>query len=149
MQPSLGRGFLPEEYAPGGPAAVVLSHDFWQRHFGGEAGAVGQPVRIDGTSYTVTGVLPPGFRFPAAPGYTDVLVPLRLVPDPHDRGFNYPVIGRLRPGVTQAQAAADLQRVFERFRQEHPERVERGMTGPELMSFRDTVSPWIQRVLWV
>jgi predicted permease len=148
VQPTLGRAFLPEENLPHGPTAVVLSHEFWRSNFGGEAGVVGRPIRIDGTSYTVTGVLPPGFRFPGVPG-TDVIVPLQLVADPRDRGFNYPVIGRLQAGVTKAQAAADLRRVFEAIRQEHPGLVEKGMTGPEPASFRDTVSPSLSLALWV
>lgn len=149
MQPVLGRGFLEEETAPNGSRVAVLSHEYWQNAFGGDAAVLGSAVHIDGASHTVTGVLPPGFRFPSAPEFTDLIVPLQLDIDPMDRGFNYPVLGRLRPGVTQEEAAADLQRIFEAFRQEHPEFVERGMSGAELMSFRDTVSSSVTLALWV
>ena len=149
LQPALGRGFLPEEAAPGGPPSAVLSHEFWQNSLGGDPRLVGQVVRLNGKSHTVVGVLPPGFRFPASPEYTDVLVPLQLVPDPQDRGFNYPMIGRLKPGVTPERAASDLQGVFASFRTTHPDLVEEGMTGPELLDFQTAFVGGLATVLWV
>ncbi|CAN5759673.1 hypothetical protein BH23GEM5_BH23GEM5_11620 [soil metagenome] len=110
---------------------------------------MGQVVRLNGKSHTVVGVLPPGFRFPASPEYTDVLVPLQLVPDPQDSGFNYPIIGRLKPGVTREGAAADLQAVFGSFRTAHAELVEEGMTGPELLDFQTAFVGGLATMLWV
>jgi predicted permease len=149
LQPALGRGFLPEEAAPNGPPVAVLSHEFWRNRLAGDPGLVGQVVRLNGKSHTVVGVLPPGFRFPASPEYTDVLVPLQLVPDPQDRGFNYPMIGRLKPGATREGAAADLQAVFGSFRTAHAELVEEGMTGPELLDFQTAFVGGLATMLWV
>jgi putative ABC transport system permease protein len=57
-QPELGRAFLPDEDRPGGPLVVMLSHRYWQDHFGGRTDVVGQSLTLDGKPYTVIGVLP-------------------------------------------------------------------------------------------
>ena len=64
VQPSLGRTFLDEEDQPGGSNAVILSHALWQQRFGGDSGVVGKAVQLDGTPYTVVGVMPDGFGSP-------------------------------------------------------------------------------------
>jgi hypothetical protein len=64
LRPALGRGFLPEEDLPGGPRVVVLSHELWQRYFGGQPEVLGQSLTLNGEPYTVVGVAPPGFRHP-------------------------------------------------------------------------------------
>ena len=149
LQPAFGRGFLADEDRAGGPQVAVLSNEFWRNQLGGDPGLVGRVVRLNGESYTVVGVLPPGFRFPAAPEYTDVLVPLQLVADPQDRGFNYPMLGRLKPGVTRERAASDLQAVFASLRAAHPDLVEPNMTGPELLTFQTAFVGGLAAVLWI
>src|SRR5262249_25916088 len=102
--PSLGRGFTSEEDQPGGERVVIVGVGLWRRRWRGDAGLVGGGWEINGESQTVVGVLPPGFQFlPAA----DVFVPLQPSLE-GDSNSNYGAIGRLKPGVTQAEAQADL-----------------------------------------
>jgi len=105
--PMLGRGFLPEEDRQGGPPVVILSHGLWQRRFGGDAGAVGQAIRLNEKSYTIIGVLSSTFKFLEP---IDVLVPLAL--SRGTPGFAQ-VIGRLKPGVPLDQARAGLDVIYQ------------------------------------
>jgi predicted permease len=110
VNPMLGRGFTAEEDAPGGNhQVVILSHSLWQSHFQGDPAVVGRTVQIDAQSFTVIGVLPPSaivtpnvnFLTPAA---------IRSEAYKQVRNYNYVcgVIGRLKPGATATQAAAEL-----------------------------------------
>ena len=64
VNPDLGRGFLEEEDQPGGAKAVVISHRFWQRRFGGDPKTVGLALEVDGTPHTIVGIAPEGFAYP-------------------------------------------------------------------------------------
>ena len=115
--PALGRGFAPEEDRPGGATRVVLlSHELWQRRFGGDRNVIGRTLTLDGHGHTVIGVMRPGFDFPGA----ELGVP--LAPDPAaDRGDHWlRMIGRLRPGVTLGQADSELSAIAARLAEEHP-----------------------------
>jgi putative ABC transport system permease protein len=108
VAPALGRDFSPLEERFGGPDAVLISDTLWRRRFGGNPNAVGKTLRIGRTAYSVVGVLPAGFQFP------DRKVDL-WVPSPPDAPYAqsrestwFTAIGRLRPGITLAQARADL-----------------------------------------
>ena len=106
VQPGLGRTFLDEEDQPGGPNAVLLSHGLWQQRFGRDSGVVGKTVQLDGTPYTVVGVMPDGFGEPYPP---DAWSTLAQVARTIGSGQNLEVIGRLAPGLTVAGANARLQ----------------------------------------
>ena len=103
-----GRTFLDEEDRPGNNRVVVLSHEFWQRRFGGAHDVVGRPVTLNGVPHTVVGVMPADFRFLAR---TDVWTPLAFTPaEESDASSNYlVVVGRRRPGVTVEQARAEVE----------------------------------------
>jgi predicted permease len=107
IDPLLGRTFAPEDDKPGRDRVVVLSHAFWQQHFGAAAQAIGRALTLDGASYTVIGVMPPGFHFGLRDN-DDVWPILKLAP----RNVRYPFwlspIGRLKTGVSEAQARMDL-----------------------------------------
>jgi putative ABC transport system permease protein len=108
FSPVLGRGFLSEEFKEGADNVVVISHDFWQSHFGGAPDALGREIRIGDRLCKVVGVLSADARFPVF-AYGDILRPLILTIDlskPFDPMLM--VIGRLKPGVTQQQAAAAM-----------------------------------------
>jgi hypothetical protein len=63
VSPLVGREFRAEEGEPGGERVVILSHDFWQRRFGGDAGVIGSAMNVEGAPMTVVGVMPAGFEF--------------------------------------------------------------------------------------
>jgi putative ABC transport system permease protein len=117
-EPILGRSFTAEEDAPGGDRRViVLSHDVWQARYAGAPDIVGRTITADGESYTVIGVMAPGFRYPG----TDAWVP--LAPDPHHNRSDHwlDVVGRLRPGATVGAAEAELAAISRRIAIDHPE----------------------------
>jgi len=110
LNPALGRGFAAADDAPGGDKHVaVIAHDLWETRLKGDPAIIGRAIRLDGESYTVIGVLPPHALFQSD---VDVLTPatIRAEAWKQSRDYNYvcTVIGRLKPGATLAQAAAEL-----------------------------------------
>src|SRR5215216_4259820 len=79
VYPGLGRGFSAEEDQPDGPRVAVISDGLWRRYFGAAPGVIGSLVELNGGNCMIVGVLPPDFRFQSDP---DLIVPLRLKPDP-------------------------------------------------------------------
>ena len=118
-QPELGRFFTPQEDHDGAETVVVLSHSLWQRRFGGDAGLVGQTIRLDDRPTTVIGVLPEGHQ--SLVDGTEIWRPLGLSPSRDDRG-NYflQVVGRLSSGVDLERAEADLERVTQGIASRYP-----------------------------
>jgi putative ABC transport system permease protein len=123
LKPALGRGFTAEEEQEGRDGVVVLGHGLWQRRFGGEQKLLGQTISLNGRSFTVVGIMPPGFQFPAK---VELWKP--LAPDAQTRGargaFWLPVIGRLKPGVTRAQAQTEMDLVATRLEQQYRQALE-------------------------
>ncbi|HEX7118195.1 MAG TPA: ABC transporter permease [Longimicrobiales bacterium] len=113
----LGRGFLAEEGEAGSDAVVVLSQQVWERYFGADPDILGRTVRVDGAPRTVVGVLRGEHRFPAG---ADLWVPLVPTADELDVRL-LGVIGRLEPGVTLAQAHAELDALQDALERERPE----------------------------
>lgn len=101
ISPQYGREFTPAEDRPGGPAVAILSHEFWQRTFQGDTGAIGRAIQLRGEPYTVVGVMPRGFRSDAK---ADLWTPLRPQRTGEGGGSNYGVVARLKPGATWAAA---------------------------------------------
>jgi putative ABC transport system permease protein len=98
---------------------VLLSHGLWQRRFGSDPQIVGRQLRIDGRSMTVSGVMPPGFRFPFQ---TDLWWLNDRYFDRHSRGMRIDqTIGRLKPGISAEQARADMKEVAARLAQTYPD----------------------------
>ena len=119
VAPLLGRTFLPEEEQAGKDHVVVLSHSLWQRRFGGDRGLVGKTVTLNGTSYTVIGIMPPGVQYP---GNTELWTPLTALPEAaNDRAYRYlRVIARLKPGVTIPAAQTEMNTIASRLALEYP-----------------------------
>ncbi|HEX8694476.1 MAG TPA: ABC transporter permease [Longimicrobium sp.] len=117
---AVGRTFAAGEDRPGGARVVMLSHAFWRARFGADPRIVGRAVRLDGEPYTVVGVMPAEFRFPQA---SDVWLPLALdAADLQDRRGHWArVVGRLRPGASPGDAAAELGAIARQLATEHPE----------------------------
>jgi putative ABC transport system permease protein len=128
VQPYLGRTFRPGEDQPGHNEVVVLSYELWLQTFGGNKNIIGTSVRVDGTPSTVIGVMPAGFRYPLS--VTDALYrPMHLAATRiATRGQHFlPTIGRLKPGITQAQAQADMAHVFGNLGRAYPDEAGRGI----------------------
>ncbi len=111
VQPILGRVFSAEDDTPGAPRRVMLTHGYWQRRFGGADNIVGQQLVIDGRPVEVIGVLPASFTFlrtrPA------IVLPMPLdVNAPRGISFGFQALARMKPGVTLAQANADVARMI-------------------------------------
>jgi len=109
----LGRTFTDEEGLVGGPSVVLLSERVWRESFHGDAGVLGQVVKVGGQPHIVVGVMPSGFRFPEEEG-SDVQKGVWLPLQPtatmqKDRGYNFfKIVGELRPGVSVAEAQREL-----------------------------------------
>jgi putative ABC transport system permease protein len=108
VEPALGRSFTEGEEEPGKDLVVVLSNGLWQRRFGGDPGIVGQAINMNGANRTVIGVMPASFAFPEK--RTEVWIPLALTPQRKQARtlISFKAVGRLKPGVSMAQAQADL-----------------------------------------
>jgi predicted permease len=105
---ALGRTFVEAEDKVGVPRVVVVSHGLWQRQFGGDPRLVGRTLEVDGTPMTVIGVMPREFRYPTGADLWTPLVP--VIPEVVDKanvGWAT-LVGRLAPGTTLAQAAAEI-----------------------------------------
>src|SRR5499426_270762 len=122
VRPALGRAFLNEEDRPGHDRVVILSHGLWRRRFAGDPAVIGRSVTLDGQSHTVIGVAPAGFRFPD--DETEIWKPIAFTAEQlseNERGSHYlSVIARMKPGVTIAQAQADMAALARRMQQQHP-----------------------------
>ncbi|MBB6185358.1 ABC transporter permease [Oleiagrimonas soli] len=102
---ALGRNFTRDEDDPHGPKAVILSHGFWLRRYGGDAGVIGRNMSIEGTPYTIVGVLPASVDFEQS----DLLLPLALPANSDDQGPNYRAVARLAPGTSMAAVGGQFQ----------------------------------------
>jgi hypothetical protein len=122
-EPERGRLFTTDEETPGNGAVVLLSHGAWRRRFGGNPGVIDQVLHLDGQPYTIVGVMPDDFRFPADDPNVEFWTPLTinftaLASRPHRM---YSAIGRLRDGATLTQADADMQSVAAQIARENPD----------------------------
>jgi putative ABC transport system permease protein len=120
VQPMLGRVFLPEEDQPGRSNVVVLSHRFWQEHFGSNPGIVGHDIKMDGRSILVAGVMPASFQFPE---FAQMWTPMAWTDkEKAVRGEHHSVVvARLKPGVDLKQAQAEMNTISSRLEQQYPE----------------------------
>ncbi|HET7536026.1 MAG TPA: ABC transporter permease [Candidatus Didemnitutus sp.] len=113
MQPMFGRAWTAAETQPGNNQVAVLSHAFWQRRFGGDRSVIGRTLRIDSEAVTIIGVMPPSFDYRLMWGTIAFWRPLNFTPE-QIKGRTYRVFGlwgRLKPGVSTRQAAAELEPV--------------------------------------
>ncbi len=155
VDPLLGQGFGPADGLPGSPERVLLSHGYWQRKFAGDPAVIGRPLRVDGNSREIIGVLPSGFRFlredPA------LILPLAFVRSEIFAGqFSFQGIARLKPDATVAQANADVARMIPTSIDDY--RLPAGFTramfddlrlGPNVRPLAEEVIGDVGDVLWV
>ena len=142
----LGRDFLPEEGQVGRNHEVIFTYKLWKIRFGSDRGIIGKQVRMDGIPYTVVGVL--------APGATDrvqseLYVPLAFKPDQINHEFHWLlVMARLKPGVTLAQANADMDSVTKHIAEVYPKSNQGWGASVEPLQ-NDFLSRDVQRALWM
>jgi predicted permease len=129
VKPVLGRGFLPEEErTPDTHPVVVISHSLWRQRFNGDTGIVGKTIYLNGAPFTVVGVAPATFKGLKFAFRQAFWVPLMMSGAlgagrdwETERGWaKFNALGRLKPGVTMAQAEEDLNRIAEALAQQYP-----------------------------
>jgi len=121
-EPILGREFAPEENRVGANHVVILSYGLWQAAFGGATGAIGKTIQLDSEPYTIIGVMPADFRFPlsGSEAYMPIGFDNKVMTQ---RGAHYlTVLGRLKSGVTLAQAYDDLLMIMSQLRKFYPDK---------------------------
>ena len=139
VRPQLGRTFTSAEEFDSGPRVVAISHGLWQRQFGGAPDVIGRALTLDDEPWEIVAVMPAGFTYPVAAGRpTDVYVPARnresdLTRRDTGRNYTWTVIGRLRPGVSMAQAQDELHAITASLHAQFPEWYRDG-SGAQVMS---------------
>lgn len=110
VSPQLGRAFAAEEFQLGRNNVVLLSHGYWQQHYGGTPDAIGRTMRLDGEVVTIIGVMPPAFDYRLLWGGTALWRPLNFTRDQLEwRDYRtFELVGRLAPGVTPGRVTTEL-----------------------------------------
>lgn len=112
IRPALGRGFTESDGRPGSAPAVMVSHEFWQQRLGGRTDAIGRPIRLDGSDYALTGVLPRTVG--PVEQRQDFFVAAQWDTPPRKGPFFITVLGRLRQGSDRTAAASELRAINRR-----------------------------------
>ncbi|HUE01510.1 MAG TPA: ABC transporter permease [Bryobacteraceae bacterium] len=121
VKPFIGRTFLPEEETTGRDHEVVLSYGLWKRRYGGDPSLVGRTIRIDSADFTVIGVMPHDFSWQFWSAPRQLWVPVGYTKTDYGRGDNsFIAIGRLKPGVSVAQARAEMEAVGSNVQRQNP-----------------------------
>jgi len=155
--PQLGHNFLPDADQAGHNHEVILTHTLWQNRFHGDPNVVGHTIALNGSPYTVAGILPASFHFPVAnhlmPAFGPTPKPELFVPDVFDKddlaadaGFRLGAIARLNPGVSLAEATAELNVILSRLFHSVPV-TQRPRTV--MMPLRDMIVRSSKRGLWI
>lgn len=153
VTPEYGRLFVPGDEVAGHAPIAVLSDTLWRRRFAADSNVIGKPLTLDDKTYTVVGVAPPGFQYPRK---TEVwLPPLKLAPEfsasvepTERRGMGYmSAVALLKPGVSVAQAASEMETITGRLRQQYPETNNHRFT--HTYSLRDHLLDDSGKMLWL
>ena len=139
VKPLLGRTFLPDDDTLGAPPVLILSYDYWKTTFGSDPDIVGKTFELNDKVHTVVGVLPPVPQYPVE---SDVYMPTSACPFRSAKAFienrdsrMMEVFARVKPGVSIAEARADLATISDRLRSEYPK------SYPEQMGYAAVTSP--------
>lgn len=117
VQPILGRASTVSDVQPGHGEVALLSYRYWQAHYGGSPSILGQTLNFNNHPRTIIGVMPPRFLWRGG----DVYLPIQMTDEYEVQGQRYfALVGRIKPGVTDAQAAAELQPIFADFSKTAP-----------------------------
>ena len=140
VQPLLGRVFTPDEDRPGGANVAVLTHTFWQKRFGGDPNILGQSITLNGTPFTVIGIMPTSLKFPFI--QTHVFLPRvfeqeGIPPDVIERGTGYlTILARMKPGVTLKAAEEQMRVADRRYQTAQADKVD-AKAGMSVVSFHE------------
>jgi len=149
-QAAIGRTFSPDEFVQGQDAVVVLSAGLWRRQFGSDPSTIGNSITLGGMPFTVIGVMPPSFRYPA--NEVDLWLPMSYITEgmiPSLRQVRWrSVIARLAPGATVEAAQGEVASILERLAEEYPESNEQ-MTLAHVEPLRDAIVGNTRAALWV
>src|SRR6267154_2671209 len=153
VTPLLGRSFTRADDEPGSSDTVMITYGYWRSKFGGDRSVIGKAIDVDGKPTTIIGVLPQRFRFLDMTNL-GMLLPLRprLL-----RGYNYFAVARLKPGVTLAEASADVARMIPMELQGDPAEMQlhrfnwfkESWIGPNLQPLKQYMIGDVGKVLWV
>ncbi|HZU24896.1 MAG TPA: ABC transporter permease [Bryobacteraceae bacterium] len=145
VPPLLGRTIYPSDGAPAAVPVAVLGYKFWQREFGGDPSVLGRQMLLNGKMRTVVGVMPPRFMWRGADVYLP-LVPRRgqAVEGVHALHL----LGRLKPGITEAHAEADLRPIIADLKRQFPSEIP-DHWQVRLLSFKETFPSGIRDALWI
>jgi putative ABC transport system permease protein len=143
MQPVIGRWFSRDDGGPGAPSLVLLTGGFWQRRFAGDRGVVERALTINGRPHQIIGVMPAAFRFGGEP---DIIL-LQRIARPGLAVFNHQGVARLKPGVTLAQANADVDRMIPIWFK--PTRVNASRFTASLRPLKQDVVGNVGQTLWI
>jgi predicted permease len=156
VQPMIGRIFLPSDDFPGAPETAILTYAYWQRHFSGDASAIGKTITVDGKSRQIIGVMPRDFRFLDAPDLS-LILPLQLDRNKTQLGnFSYFGIARLKPGIRIDAGTTDVARMLPITLETFAPRpglsldlLKQSRLTPSLRPLKDEVVGSISTLLWV
>ena len=147
VQPTLGRSFGPDDARIGAAPTVVVSHGYWVRSLGSSRSLSALPLRIQGRGYQIVGVMPRGFQFPA---HADLWVPVELDPENRSRtSHNYHAIGRLRDGVREEQASADMSVIARDIVRQSPEQGSYLLTDAAVVSLHTSLTGRVSSTLYI
>src|SRR5581483_1495048 len=158
-KPLIGRGFLPEEdKVPGAKLVTVLGYNLWQRRFGGDSAILGRTITLNNQAFTVIGVMPSGFKGVNAIGTPALWVPYMTYPQTTSgfiregmesrRALLFNITGRLKPGVTPEQAAANLKTISSQLEKEYPDD-DKGRSVTLLPVAQSTLNPAFRQTIVV
>ena len=153
VEPILGRGFLPEEDAPGGAPVAMISSELWKRRFSADPQIAGKTATLASTTCTIIGVLPPRFQFPVVG--IDVWMtapsewPLMSAKSRIDSPF-LSLFGRLNPGFRIEQANAELQVIRRQYARAHPDMLDaKSKTPVDLTPMKEGLVGQVRSMLWM
>lgn len=147
VAPALGRDFNPDEERFGGTDAVLISDHFWRRRFGGDPGAVGKKLHMSGYSYTIIGVMPASFLFPERDVDVWSAVPMNAPYAQSRESTWFITIGRLKPGVTVAQARVNMASVQAQLAHQYPK--SDGELKVNVQPLKETIVGDVTGSLWI
>ena len=155
VQPSIGRRFTESDDDPKSDRTAMLSDGYWKSRFGGDPAVLGRRITVDGNPRVVIGVLPPSFQF--MDQRVSLMMPLRFNRNEIRQGnFSFQGVARLKPGVTMAQASADVARMIRLAHERFPappgytsKMFEEARIGPNLRWLKQDLVGDIGNTLWV